>query len=180
MMRRKTAQALALRARIVLARTAGGPNKDVEAKLSLGRSAIGKWRRRFVERRVDGLHNVPCSGAPSTIEHARVDAVIVKTLETLPDGATHWSSRDMAKASALSVVHGATRLAGLGEQPPSHGDVQRAIQISWPRCAMSWALMSRRRRTPSFSEWREVANPRAEPQPADVADAPWPRGPEEP
>lgn len=102
-MRRKTAQALALRARIVLACAEGGQNKEVAAKLDLDRSTVGKWRRRFVERRVNGLHDEPRSGAPRTIDDARVEAVIVKTLESLPEDATHWSSRGMAKASGLSV-----------------------------------------------------------------------------
>lgn len=102
-MRRKTAQALALRARIVLACAEGGQNKEVAAKLGLDRSTVGKWRRRFVERRVDGLHDEPRSGAPRTIDDTRVEAVIVKTLESLPENATHWSSRGMAKASGLSV-----------------------------------------------------------------------------
>ncbi|MFB6453336.1 IS630 family transposase [Bradyrhizobium tunisiense] len=101
--RRKTAQALALRARIVLACAEGGQNKEVAAKLDLDRSTVGKWRRRFVERRVDRLHDEPRSGAPRTIDDARVEAVIVKTLESLPEDATHWSSRGMAKASGLSV-----------------------------------------------------------------------------
>jgi transposase len=102
-MRRKTAQALALRARIVLACAEGGQNTEVAAKLGLNRSTVGKWRRRFVERRVDGLHDEPRSGAPRTIDDARIEAVIVKTLESLPEDATHWSSRGMAKASGLSV-----------------------------------------------------------------------------
>jgi transposase len=102
-MRRTTAQALALRARIVLACAAGGQNKEVAAKLGLDRSTVGKWRRRFVERRVDRLHDEARSGAPRTIDDAGVEAVIVKTLESLPKDATHWSSRGMAKASGLSV-----------------------------------------------------------------------------
>lgn len=102
-MRRKTAQALALRARIVLACAEGGQNTEVAAKLGLNRSTVGKWRRRFVERRVDGLHDEPRSGTPRTIDDARIEAVIVKTLESLPEDATHWSSRGMAKASGLSV-----------------------------------------------------------------------------
>src|SRR6478735_10818242 len=102
-MRRKTAQALALRARIVLTCAEGGQNKEVAAKLGLDRSTVGKWRRRFVERRVDGLHDEPRSGAPRTVDDARIEAVIVRTLERCPENATHWSSRGMAKASGLSV-----------------------------------------------------------------------------
>jgi transposase len=102
-MRRKTAQALALRARIVLACAEGGPNKEVAARLHVDEGTVSKWRRRFVERRIDGLHDEPRSGAPRTIADARVEAVIVKTLESLPADATHWSSRGMAKASGISV-----------------------------------------------------------------------------
>ena len=102
-MRRKTAQALALRARIVLACAEGGQNKEVAAKLGLERGTVGKWGRRFVEQRVAGLHDEPRSGAPLTIDDARIEAVIVRTLESCPENATHWSSRGMAKASGLSV-----------------------------------------------------------------------------
>ena len=102
-MRRKTAQALALRARIVLTCAEGGQNKEVAAKLGLDRSTVGKWRRRFVERRVDGLHDEPRSGAPRTVDDACIEAVIVRTLESCPENATHWSSSDMATASGLSV-----------------------------------------------------------------------------
>lgn len=101
--RRKTAQALALRARIVLACAEGGQNKDVAAELALSQATVGKWRRRFVERRVDGLHDEPRAGAPRTIDDTRIETVIVETLESLPENATHWSSRGMAKASGLSV-----------------------------------------------------------------------------
>jgi transposase len=101
--RRKTAQALALRARIVLACAEGGQNKDIAAEMELDRATVGKWRRRFVQHRVDGLHDDPRSGAPRTIDDARIEATIVKTLESAPANATHWSSRGMAKASGLSV-----------------------------------------------------------------------------
>jgi transposase len=101
--RRKTAQALAMRARIVLACADGKQNKDVAAKLGLDEATVGKWRRRFVEQRVDGLRDEPRSGAPRTIEDERIEAIIVRTLESLPADATHWSSRGMAKASGLSV-----------------------------------------------------------------------------
>src|SRR5258706_9008934 len=101
--RRKTAQALALRARIVLACAEGAQNKDVAAKLNLDNATVGKWRRRFVQHRVDGLRDEPRSGAPRTIDDTRIEAVIVRTLESLPRDATHWSSRGMAKASGLSV-----------------------------------------------------------------------------
>jgi transposase len=101
--RRKTALALATRARIVLACAEGKANMDVAAELGLNNATVGKWRRRFVERRMDGLHDEPRSGTPRTIEDARIEAVIVKTLESTPKNATHWSSRGMARELELST-----------------------------------------------------------------------------
>lgn len=101
--RRKTAQALALRARIVLAYAEGCQNKEVAAKLGVVEMAVGKWRRRFVRDRLEGLRDEPRPEAPGTIDDARIEATIVKTLESLPKDATHWSSRGMAKESGLSV-----------------------------------------------------------------------------
>jgi transposase len=101
--RRNTAQALALRARIVLGCAEGHQNKEVAARLQVDKATVGKWRRRFVEQRLDGLQDEPRSGAPRTIDDARIEAVIVRTLESTPPAATHWSSRGMAKACGLSV-----------------------------------------------------------------------------
>jgi transposase len=95
--RRKTAQALALRARIVLGCAAGLSNKVVAARERVTAQTVGKWRRRFVERGVDGLLDEPRPGAPRTIDDAKVETVIVQTLESQPQGATHWSTRSMAR-----------------------------------------------------------------------------------
>ena len=101
--RRSTAQALALRARIVLRCATGRQNKQVAADLQLDQTTVGKWRRRFAKHRVDGLRDEPRSGTPRTIDDARIEAVIVRTLESVPADATHWSSRGMARACGLSV-----------------------------------------------------------------------------
>ena len=101
--RRSTAQALALRARIVLACAEGTQNKDVAVRLQLDVATVAKWRRRFAEHRVDGLRDELRSGAPRTVDDERIEAVIVRTLESQPPDATHWSSRGMARASGLSV-----------------------------------------------------------------------------
>ena len=101
--RRTTAQALALRARIVLACAEGMQNKEVAVRLEVTENTVGKWRRRFIAHRLDGLHDEPRSGAPRTIDDARIEALIVTTLESLPPDATHWSSRGMARQSGLSV-----------------------------------------------------------------------------
>ena len=101
--RRTTAQALALRARIVLACAAGDPNQVVARKLGVTPQTVCKWRARFVAQRLDGLHDEPRPGVPRSIDDAKVEAVIVATLETMPQGTTHWSSRGMARSSGIST-----------------------------------------------------------------------------
>lgn len=100
--RRKTSQALALRSRIVLECASGLANQDVAQRLAVTPQTVSKWRRRFLERRLDGLVDAPRSGAPRTIQDAQIDAVITQTLESTPKDATHWSSRDLAKKLGLS------------------------------------------------------------------------------
>jgi transposase-like protein len=99
--RPKTAQALASRARIILACADGLENKDVARQLGVHPHAVGKWRRRFLAQRIEGLHDD--RGAPRTIGDERIEAVITRTLESQPQAATHWSSRGMARDSGLSV-----------------------------------------------------------------------------
>lgn len=100
--RPKTANAVARRARIVLAVADGGGNDEVSRKLGVGVSTVVKWRRRFLRRRMDGLLDEPRVGAPRTITDAKVEQVVVKTLEETPRGETHWSRRSMARAVGLS------------------------------------------------------------------------------
>ena len=100
--RPKTAQALAQRARIVLRCAEGKTNTDVAAELNLSKPTVGKWRSRFLERRLDGLLDEPRSGAPRRITDAEVERVVTLTLETTPAEATHWSTRSMARRSGLS------------------------------------------------------------------------------
>ena len=121
--RRKTAQALALRARIVLACAEGLDNKVVAARLRVTQQTVSKWRGRFVELRMQGLLDAPRPGAPRTIEDERVDAVIAKTLESVPVGATHWSTRTMAHAMGMSqtAVSRIWRAFGLQQHPHAPG-----------------------------------------------------------
>ena len=100
--RPKSAQALALRCRIVLACAEGGHNNEVAERVGVSRLTVGKWRSRFLEHRLAGLHDEPRPGAPRTIGDDDVEAVIVKTLEETPRDATHWSTRSMAKATGMS------------------------------------------------------------------------------
>ena len=100
--RPKTAQALALRARIVLACADGRSNTAVAAELRVCVDTVGKWRSRFLEQRLGGLLDQPRSGRPRMIDDADVERVIALTLETTPKDATHWSTRSMARRSGLS------------------------------------------------------------------------------
>ena len=100
--RPKTAQALALRSRIVLACADGRSNTAVAAELRVCIDTVGKWRSRFLEQRLEGLLDQPRSGRPRMIDDADVERVIALTLETTPKDATHWSTRAMARRSGLS------------------------------------------------------------------------------
>jgi transposase len=95
-------RALAFRARLVLACTEAVPNTAVARRHRTSNVTVGKWRARFVARRLDGLYDEPRIGAPRTVSDEAVEAVIVKTLETLPKGETHWSTRTMAAKAGLS------------------------------------------------------------------------------
>jgi transposase len=97
-----SAQRLALRSRIVLACAEGRSNTEVAAALNLTLPTVGKWRRRFIEDRLDGLVDEPRPGTPRTLTDAQIEEVITRTLESKPDNATHWSTRSMAKAVGLS------------------------------------------------------------------------------
>ncbi len=100
--RQKTAQALALRARIVLSAATGKSNTEVARELGVSGATVGKWRQRFLQRRGDGLLDELRPGVPRTISDAQVEAIVVRTLETTPADGRHWSTRSMAKVSGLS------------------------------------------------------------------------------
>jgi len=93
---------LAFRARLVLACADGATNTTVARRHRTTNATVGKWRTRFVERRLAGLYDEPRVGGPRTISDEEVEAVIVKTLETTPKGETHWSTRTMAAKAGMS------------------------------------------------------------------------------
>ena len=105
--RRRTAQGLAKRARIVLAAAEGLDNQVIARRVGADENTVSKWRRRFAQRRIDGLHDEPRPGAPRQIGDEEIATIIGLTLETTPANATHWSLRSMARAvgHAPSTIH---------------------------------------------------------------------------
>lgn len=100
--RHTTAQALALRCRIVLACAEPGSNVEVAGRLGISDDTVRKWRARFAEHRLDGLHDEPRPGKPRTVSDEDVERILVTTLEQRPANATHWSTRSMAQATGMS------------------------------------------------------------------------------
>lgn len=100
--RARANRALAFRAQLVLACAEGTANTVVARRHHTTNATVGKWRQRFIERRLDGIYDEPRVGAPRTISDEDVEAVIVKTLETTPPGETHWSTRTMAVKTGMS------------------------------------------------------------------------------
>jgi transposase len=101
--RAKTAQALALRAKLVLACADGATNKEVAERLGIWPQTVGKWRGRFVAKRLEGLSDEDRPGRPRAVADEQVEAVITKTLEEPPPNHdTHWSTRSMARVTGMS------------------------------------------------------------------------------
>ena len=115
--RRKTAQALALRSRIVLACAEGKNNIAVAAELGVSRPTVTKWRNRFAVLRLEGLVDEPRPGRERQISDEQVEKVISKTLEERPKDATHWSTRSMANAIGMSQTSISRIWRAFGLQP---------------------------------------------------------------
>jgi transposase len=115
--RPKSAQRLALRSRLVLGCAAGLSNQVVARQYGVSAHCVGKWRERFRRERLEGLADEPRPGAPREIADAQVEAVVTRTLESLPPQGTHWSTRSMAQASGLSHMAVARIWRAFGLQP---------------------------------------------------------------
>jgi transposase len=115
--RSRSNRRLAFRASIVLACGTGETNEAVAARLRTSGNTVATWRKRFVERRLEGLYDEPRVGAPRTISDAEVERIVVKTLETKPKGATHWSTREMATKAGISHTAVANIWRAFGLKP---------------------------------------------------------------
>jgi transposase len=113
----KSAQRLALRARIVLRCAEGVPNQAVARELRITGATVGKWRERFRVHRLEGLADEPRPGAPRRVSDTQVEELITRTLESPPTAATHWSTRSMARASKVSRATVSRIWRAFGLQP---------------------------------------------------------------
>ncbi len=100
--RHRVARSLSERCRVILRCADGLASKDVADELGLHEHTVGKWRRRFLKDRCDGLLDEVRPGRPRTIDDDQVAAVIERTLRTTPVDATHWSIRSMAAETGFS------------------------------------------------------------------------------
>ena len=160
--RAKTAQAVAQRARLILGCAAGRTNTVVAQELRLTKQTVGKWRRRFLTRRLDGLLDDARPGAPRTITDAQVEHVLTRTLEIdarrrdalehAVDGAGQWAESE----------RGAPYLAGLRAAAPPDRDLQAVdrSRSSSRRCGISWACISSRRIARWCCAWTRRARSR--------------------
>ena len=142
----------ARRARIVLLAAGGLSNTAIAGKLGVSRRTVGLWRARFAERRLEGLDDEPRPGAPRRIGDDKIAEVVTRTLETVPENATPWSRRSMARATGVSVttVHriwAPSACSRTASRPSSC----RATRCSSTRCATSSASISTRRSARSCS-----------------------------
>ena len=99
--RPSSAQALAQRARMILASAEGRSDREVAAEVGVHPVTVSKWRQRFAVDRLEGLTDAPRPG-PSTVGDEVVEAVLVDTLESAPPDATHWSTRGLAAKHHIS------------------------------------------------------------------------------
>ena len=106
---------LVSRARIILLSASGETNMQIASQLGLTNATVGKWRRRFVEQDVSGLHDELRPGRPHPISDERVAQLVRKTLETKPKDGTHWTIRQIAQQTRLSksTVHRIWQAFGL-------------------------------------------------------------------
>ena len=141
--RRRVARSMSERCRIVLRCADGIQSKVVAAELGVHEHTVGKWRRRFLKDRVEGLLDEARPGRPRTIDDDQVAAVIERTLRSRPADATHWSIRSMAGASP-TPRSGASGPPSAFSRTVRRRSSCRVIRCSWTRCAISSDSICRR------------------------------------
>lgn len=115
--RARSQPVLARRARVVLACAEGFDNKAVAKKLRCSLGMVGKWRSRFLKTRLEGLYDEPRPGAPRKVNDDQIEQVVIQTLESTPRGQTHWSTRELAKATGFSRMTISRIWQAFGLQP---------------------------------------------------------------
>lgn len=99
-----SSRALAFHARVIRKSAEGHSDQELSRRVHSCAATVGRWRNRFASQRVDGLYDEPRPGAPPKIVDATIESIVVKTLESLPEGATHWSTRELARKSGLNAT----------------------------------------------------------------------------
>ena len=125
----------------MLAAADGVTNTEIAERVGVSRPTVTKWRRRFAEHRLDGLVDEPRPGRPRTITDDKVEEVIVKTLETTPKDATHWSTRSMAAEAGLTQNAILRIWQAFGLQPQRQNTFKLSIRCSSTRSTMSSACI---------------------------------------
>ena len=131
--RRRVARSLSERCRVILRCADGVPSKSVASELGVHEHTVGKWRRRFLKDRIEGLLDEARPGRPRTIEDDQIAAVIERTLRSTPNDATHWSIRSMAAATGFSH----TTIAGSGQLLVCSPIVRRHSSFPAIRCSLT-------------------------------------------
>ena len=172
--RRRVARSISDRCRMILRCADGLTNKAVAAEIGVHEHTVGKWRRRFLKARIEGLSDEPRPGRPRTLTDDQVAKVVERTLSATPADATHWSLRSMAKESGLSHTTIWRIWGAFGLQPPPLGDLQAvgrsALRGQGPRHRRPLSLAAGPRA--GALRRREEPDPGARPYtagPADVA-----------
>ena len=172
--RHRVARSLSERCRVILRCADGLASKDVAAELGHHEHTVGKWRRRFLKDRCDGLLDEARPGRPRTIADDQVAAVIERTLRTAPPDATHWSIRSMAAETGFSHTTIRRMWAAFGLQPHRSQTLScRTIRYSWTRYVISLAFTSPRptERSSSASTRKPGSSPIK--NAASLADDAW-------
>jgi len=139
---------LSVRARIVLGLAGGKTGQEVAAQVGVSRQTVSKWRARFNEFRVGGLEDEPRPGAPRQISDARVEEAVTKTLETLPEGQTHWSTRQLAQQLGMSQSAVSRIWRAFGLQPHRTREFKLSNDpLLVERYAISWGCICLLRQT---------------------------------